>query len=109
LLNTCSELNRQDRQWLYNFSAAADSLNLGMACKILTCVEGFAGGDAPTNQKNLEKAPDLIFSDFQKRGIFNAPWPEQSARWNMPLTRGGAYMLLMRWTASMKSAGKSLN
>ena len=109
LLNTCSELNRQDRQWLYNFSAAADSLNLGMACKILTCVEGFAGGDAPTNQKNLEKAPDLIFSDFQKRGMFNAPWPEQSARWNMLLTRGGAYMLLMRWSDSMNSAGKSLN
>jgi hypothetical protein len=97
LINLCPDLHESKRRWLYDFCAAQSGLNLGMACKILVCLESLASNDRSESQKILELPPDEVSDRFRQRGLFSAPWPTPQAKWNSPLSRGAAYMLLLRW------------
>lgn len=98
LVNLFPDLHEHDRRWLYDFCAGQDSLNLGMACKILACLESFAVGDAIASRKILELPPDEVFDGFRQRDLFVSPWPAAKSKWNIALSRGAAYMLLLRWS-----------
>jgi len=95
LANLVSDLHQPERRWLYDFCAAQDGLNLGMACKILLCVERHA--NAGDGQAILELPPDEAADGFRQRGLLVPAWPAAQAKWNSQLSRGAAYMLLMVW------------
>ncbi len=99
LANLVSDLHLPDRRWLYDFCAGQGGLNLGMACKILVCIESMTGNDRSGSQKILELPPDEVSDKFRQLGLLSAPWPVSQTKWNSPLSRGAAYMLLLRWSA----------
>ena len=99
LANLVSDLHQPDRRWIYAFCAAQDSLNLGMACKILWCVERHANADK--GQLILELPPDEAVDGFRQRGLLVPAWPAAQAKWNSPLSLGAAYMLLLRWSEAL--------
>ncbi|NLF95781.1 MAG: FAD-dependent oxidoreductase [Candidatus Riflebacteria bacterium] len=99
LAHLASDLHKPDRRWLYNFCAAQDKLNLGMACKVLLCVERQASADK--GQVILGLPPDEAVESFRQRGSFVPQWPASQAKWNSPLSRGAAYMLLLRWSEAV--------
>jgi len=99
LANLVSDLHQPDRRWLYDFCAGQDSLNLGMACKILLCVERRANADE--GRVTLELPPDEAVEGFRQRGLLVPSWPSAQAKWNSQLSRGAAYMLLLRWSETL--------
>jgi len=97
LLNLATERKEADWKWLYESAGTIENITLEQACKMLLQVDTLLKNKSDKTNDIKPAAKESAFAEFKQRGFFVEPWPQQQLIPDSTLTRGAAYMLLIRW------------
>lgn len=97
LLNLATERRDTDWKWLYDSAGSSENITLEQACQLLLSVEQFLNAPSESTLKQKPATSESAFSELERRGFFAQPWPQKQLNPDSLLTRGAAYMLLIRW------------